>query len=317
MQAASFALLLLQVPVSTGPWGKERAENFRAPSADWLNAQLMDARAQEYYAGTRPYLAKPLEELVVDLPELKGLQPAADQQTLPNILSKTGERVRIFFDDIVDLLAHEDIEEQRLNQKGSVRSKQHLRYDYLILLHRDELPIRVEELRIDAHGDRTEPQGFEDGYATTSGFALRCIHFLPSQRSDSTFRYLGDQIVGSRDTYVMAFAQRPGQSTSVDYASGEWGIVALLVQGIAWIDKTSFEIIQLRTDLLAPRSDIGLAQQTTLITFKPVKLPDVDTPFWLPEDVSVYAKFRNQIFRNEHRYADYQRYRVAVKMVNQ
>jgi hypothetical protein len=103
----------------------------------------------------------------------------------------------------------------------------------------------------------------------------------------------------------------------MDQATGEWGTIGLLVQGIAWVDKASFQIVQLRTDLLAPRSDIGLNQQTTLITFDPVRIPDVETTFWLPAKVDVYANFRGQIFRNEHHYADYQRFHVAVKMLPQ
>lgn len=280
-------------------------------------SQLVDARAQDYYANAHPYLEKSIDELLASIPELTGIHPAADQQAISEIIAKAGEHVRIFFDDIVDLLAHEDIDETKLNSRGGVRGKQHFRYDYLIVLHQDELPQRLEEYRMDAAGGRTEPKGFENGFATTSGFALKCIHFLPALRSDSTFRYLGDELVGTRDTYVVAFAQRPGQSTRMDQATGEWGSIGLLVQGIAWVDKASFQIVQLRTDLLAPRSDIGLNQQTTLITFEPVRIPDVETTFWLPAKVEVYANFRGQFFRNEHHYADYQRFHVAVKMLPQ
>lgn len=279
--------------------------------------QLVEGQSQAYYAHVHPYLEKPLNQLVQEIPALGGIQPAADQRALPEILARTGELVRVFFDDIVDLLAHEDIDEAKLNDKGDVRGEQHLRYDYLIILHREELPPRVEEFRMDPLGSRTEPKGIGNGFAATSGFALKCIHFLPDLRPDSTFRYLGDELVGSRDTYVVAFAQRPGHATSMDRITGEWGSVSVLVQGIAWIDKTNFQIVQLRTDLLGPRSEIGLNQQTTVITLDPVRLPEVDTTFWLPAKVSVYANFRGQNFRNEHRYADYQRFHVAVKMLPQ
>ncbi|MGB8322165.1 MAG: hypothetical protein WCE52_04310 [Candidatus Acidiferrum sp.] len=203
-----------------------------------------------------------MEQLVQGIPELAGIQPAADQRALPEILAKTGERVRVFFDDIVDLLAHEDIDEAKLNNKGDVRGKQHLRYDYLIILHRQELPPRVEEYRMDQFGSRTEPEGFGKGFAITSGFAFKCIHFLPDLRPDSTFRYLGDELVGSRDTYVVAFAQRPGHSTNMDRVTGEWGTLSVLVQGIAWIDKTSYQIVQLRTDRSSGAPQRDRAQPT-------------------------------------------------------
>lgn len=99
----------------------------------------------------------------------------------------------------------------------------------------------------------------------------------------------------------------------------------MLVQGIAWIDKNNFQIVRLRTDLLAPRWDVGLNQQTTEVTLGKVQLADIATPLWLPSSVKVYVEFNTHnggvdeffelSYRNEHRYMDYQRYRVATKVV--
>jgi len=88
----------------------------------------------------------------------------------------------------------------------------------------------------------------------------------------------------------------------------------VFVQGIAWVDQDSFQIIRLRTDLLGPPADVGLTRQTTEVTFDEVRLPDVEEALWLPKSVDVYAVFNGQAFRNEHRYSNYERYRVSVKM---
>src|SRR5580704_14877941 len=75
-----------------------------------LLAQQADKRDQNYYANAHPYLEEePLKKLVKRIPELKGLRPTADQQALPMILEKSGERVDEFFHNVVDLLAHEEI----------------------------------------------------------------------------------------------------------------------------------------------------------------------------------------------------------------
>jgi hypothetical protein len=46
----------------------------------------------------------------------------------------------------------------------------------------------------------------------------------------------------------------------------------MLTQGIAWIDKESFHIVRMRSDLLAPQPEIGLEEQTTKVDFSEVKL---------------------------------------------
>lgn len=278
-------------------------------------AQLVDTTGQDYFADAHPYLEEPLEQLIREIPELASLEPAADQHELPVILRSTGRTVEAFFKDAVNLVAHEVVTEERMNPKGKTTASQQELYDYLILIHRDEKPARVDEYRMSPNGNPTKQEGLANGYSITSGFALKCIHFLPGLQWDSTFRYLGNQTVDGKDTYVVAFAQRPGRSTVTTNANGIWGTVILLVQGIAWVDKTTFQILRMRTDLLAPRSDIGLEQQTTLLRLDKVQLPDVPKPLWLPSQVQVTVKFKGQYFRNDHRYPEYKLFRVSARIL--
>ena len=166
----------------------------------------------------------------------------------------------------------------------------------------------------------------QKGFLVTSGFALSCNYFSTGFQSESGFRYLGDQRVGQHDTYVVGFAQQPGTATLTVKTRGRGGIPAhMLVQGVAWIDKSNFQIVRMRTDLLAPRKDVGINQETTEVTFSKVQLADFATPLWLPANVKVYVEFTthngdvDEVFelsyRNEHRYTDYQRYRVSAKVV--
>jgi hypothetical protein len=268
---------------------------------------------QSYYKNAHPYLEEPLEKLVQQIPELKTLQPAADQQPLAMILEKTGERVRDFFRDIVDLTADEEIRQEKLSSNGTIKASRQNHYSYLILTHREELFPRLEEYRTNVKGIRAEQVGADKGFPVDIGFALECRHFLPGRRSDSTFVYLGDEMIGPRNTYVVAFAQRPGQATAGTWSEGNWS-VAILVQGIAWIDKESFQIIRLRTDLLAPRRDVGLEQVTTELTLGEVQLPDLATPLWMPSEVMVRTEVRGKIYQNEHQYTNYKRFGVSIKI---
>jgi hypothetical protein len=290
-----------------------------------LLAQQKDPRDLTYYVDAHPYLDDPLKELEKKIPELKGVFPAADEQALPVILEKTGRNVDDFFRHTVDLIAREDITQQRLNGMDAVVTSQQVRDSYLIIRHGDELKANVEEFRMDSNGDRMEHVGLKQGYVVTFGFALICNYFSSYFQSESRFRYIGDQRLGSRDTYVVAFAQQPGLATlHITMNGGNGSIVNLLMQGIAWLDKQNFQIIRMRTDLLAPHPEIGLEIQTTDVTFNKVQLLDVSNPLWLPKQVKAYVKFKMPApkpgkfielrYQNEHRYEDYRRYRVSVKM---
>jgi len=292
-------------------------------------AQQENTSDQNYYVNAHPYLGEPLDQLIQRIPELNGIQSASDQKELSTILEKTGKQVDEFLANIVDVTAHEVIKEEKLGQQGRRASSFEIEDSYLILRRGTAMLGVLDEYRMDSNGNRQEETGLNNGYFVTSGFALNQDYFSTTLQEESKFRYLGEQKMGSRDTYVVAFAQKPGEATITVGMEVHQGQrvnvrVSMLVQGIAWVDKNNFQIIRMRTDLLAPRAEIGLDWETTIVTFGEVQLSDVVTPLWLPSDVQVDAHFAfpsEQIgykelnFRNEHRYSDYKSYRVSVKMV--
>jgi len=303
------ALLLVAQPAYSSPHRSTPA----SPQADPSD--------KVYYAKARPYLDAPIKKLCKIVPELKSMQPAADQKLLPEVLEKTGNNVEDFFHHIVDLIAQEQITQARLTGTRVI-GQQQFQDNYLIVRESDASASDLVEYRMDSDGNRLDQAGPRRGYLVTFGFALLSNYFSSTYQSESIFRYLGDQKLGSRDTYVVAFAQKPGEATQiVTMSSSHFEGVRMLMQGIAWIDKANFQIVRIRTDLLAPRPEVSLDRQTTEVTFNPVQLQDVSAPLWLPQDVNVFLEIKDALssvqlcFRNEHHYSDYRRYRVSVKMI--
>jgi hypothetical protein len=289
-------------------------------------------------AAIHPYLELPLAQLVKRISQLKGISPAANQEALPMILRQTGKQVDAFFANLVDLVAREDITQQRLTSgtlSGGMpggtmlQSQERMQDSYLILRRTGDGTPRIEEFRMDAKGNRMDETTLRNDFFITSGFALSSIHFATAFQWDSRFVYLGNQRIDGHDTYVVAFAQLPSEArVAVTMRGRDGSNLRLLSQGIVWVDKESFHIRRLRTDLLAPQPKIGLAEQTTTITYSEVRLADA-APLWLPRDVDVYIKFTEQLpaetsdlssrvmdqmFRNTHHYSKYLLYRVSTKM---
>lgn len=285
---------------------------------------------QASYANVHPYIEEPLKRLSKQIPQLKDLHQAQDQQELPIILQKVGDQVDDFFRHITDLTAHEEISLTRLRQEKPYTkpelSGEHVHDSYLILGHGGRGQTEFIEYRTNGKGDNFDQVVVQNGFLVTSGFALSCNYFSSGFQSESTFRYLGDEKIGQHDSYVVAFAQQPAKATLSIRMRGRSETPAhVLVQGIAWIDKSDFQIVRMRTDLLAPRKDVGLNQETTEIAFDKFQLADVATPLWLPSSVKVYVEFTTHSgnvdefyelsYHNEHRYTNYQRYRVSAKVV--
>jgi hypothetical protein len=259
----------------------------------------------------------PLEQLVKRIPDLKGLQPADDQKQLPMILERMGHSVDNFVHNVGDLIANEDVAQEKLNANGKIKAKERVQDDYLILHHGYEWGANAE-YRMDKNGNRLGAIGLEKGYLVTSGYALSCISFSTVTQSQSKFRYLGEQKMVTRDAFVLAFAQRPGEVTFTTAMRGTGGNeVDLLTQGILWVDKDNFQILRTRSDLIAPNQEIRLDQLTTDVKFSQVQLQYIPTPLWLPNDVDVFIEIGNEKYRNLHHYTNYRRYQVAVKIGNE
>jgi hypothetical protein len=284
--------------------------------------QQVDKSEQSANANASSYTNEPLKQVIKNVPELREIRPAADQQQLAMILNKTGAEVDDFFKNVVDLVSQEEIQQERLGSFGISEVKKRMRDSYLILRRGNGARADFDEFRMDEQGNRMDEVSSHRGFLVTSGFALICVHFSTAFQWDSRFRYLGDQKIGGRDTYVVAFAQLPDEASLSVTMSGPRGTIAhILTQGIAWVDKENFHILRMRTDLLTRQPEIGLDRQTTKVIFSEVQLADVPTPLWLPRDVNVYVKLNKSLdrpeeqFRNVHHYTEYRQYRVSTRIV--
>jgi hypothetical protein len=181
-------------------------------------------------------------------------------------------------------------------------------YDYIIrtISNRDG-SITLDEMRQDkGAGAVPVPKG--------TGFAPLWRIFAPGNRPESDFYYLGTGKMRGYKSYVVAFAQRPGKVQQPSLFQTCCDTVPLLFQGIAWIDAHDFHIVRLRTDLLAPLTELSLARLTSNVEYEEVHIPDLPQPLWLPKEVEVLWQANHQDQGEVHRYSRYQLFRATAKI---
>jgi hypothetical protein len=277
---------------------------------------VSENRTKNLAAEANTYANMSLDQILKLVPELKDIHPATDQTQLPTILKNTGLAVDEFARNIGDMIAREDLLEEKLKPDGKVKSKLHVQDNYLILHHGYSWG-SSSEYRMDDQGNRLAQFGLNKGYLVTSGHALSSVQFCTTAQSRTQTRYhfLGTQMLGARETYVLAFAQDPDEDNFVTVLTGTGGKdVTLRTQGILWIDKNGFQILRLRSDLLTPNAELRLRRVTTDTNFAQVQIPNAPDPVWLPDDVTVFIEIADEKFRNQHHYTNYHRYQVAVKI---
>jgi len=245
-------------------------------------------------------------------PDLTGLEPATDQGQLDSILSAVGRTVAEFFRNFPNTSSLEQIHQEKLRRKQKVGTTLDQKFRYLCFTPTNAWGPGFDEYRVDSAGVRVYPQGLQDGFMLTSGFASASLVFHPTYQSQTAFRYLGRQKVSGRDTYVIAFAQQPGKARFYGIFRIDANVVTTFSQGLAWVDSESYEITRLRTDLLVPLSEVNLERETTEIALGEVHFKGIAEGFWLPEQVTVTVDWNGKHLRNEHRYSEYKLFHVEA-----
>jgi VWFA-related protein len=275
------------------------------------------AREIQYYYGARTIVDLKLGQLLEQYPELQGLQPASSQDPLGPALERVGGNVKAFFQNLPNTTSIEEVHQERLSSSGKVTEDGLQKFHYLVLRDTEKNASELKEYRTDARGRPIKPHVLPSGPTLiTQGFTASSAYFDPAYQSGSDFRYLGTADLDGHQTCVVAFAQRPetaGILSRLELQSGPIRSAVVLVQGIAWIDQRSFQIVQLITNLLKSRDDLGLNRESTQIRFAPVHFTKASTDFWLPIEVVVTLEWQGETYRNKHRYSKYRLFSVQTE----
>ena len=287
--------------------------NALAPNAEDFEKKI--------WANAKPYLDYALPELEAAVPELKGLHPASSQEELTSLLNHVGETCVDLLQRTPNVISDEEvITEDRtplVISHGGVEpwttpaKPERQRFEYLILSRQTPSGGMLEEHRTDKDGRSVTT---EDVFS--HGFAAEWVILSISNRPESRFRYLGQQEVDKRETFVLAFAQIPGLvKFPARFLSqpGTW--VSVLLQGVVWIDSSDFRIVRMREDLLAPRPDIYLEELTSNIRFDEVHIPGAEVSLWLPQDATIEWEFKGTVLQQRHLYSDYRLFAVKTRIL--
>jgi len=258
----------------------------------------------------KAFVETPPAELARQLPELKHLQPANSQDELPEILSRVGERLKVFFTNFPNTTCSERVTSTVDTPLQQAETHYDHTFNYLVLAKGSAEQKLFQEYRTDDRGQQVSVPDTEG--VVTIGFAGAIEYFYPDYQPDSRFRLLGREEIKGQDAYVLAFAQRPerGRRPQILAFGSQRG--AAFMQGVAWINAQTYEIVRIRTEILQETGDVDLRQETTEVEYAPVNFKRSDQTLLVPREVTVSGQLGRYTFHNFHRYSDYRIFKVEA-----
>jgi len=189
-------------------------------------------------------------------------------------------------------------------------------YSYRIVSREDStLDNAINEYRTDAHDHPIHTTANDPDTPRSVGFATSWLFFVPGNFNESRYRYVGQQKIGSHETYVMAFAQIPDRTHMETIVQTTGGGCSTFTQGVAWIDQSTFQIIRMQTDLLSPLPAIGLTQLRSVLNYSDVKIPKLSLSLWLPSDVETSWLSGGRTGDERHLYSNYRLFVSTVTIL--
>ncbi|MBI4165066.1 MAG: tetratricopeptide repeat protein [Acidobacteria bacterium] len=252
----------------------------------------------------RSVMTQPIAEIQKAVPSLANLDasPPPAGLELGVILKKVGDNIEKFFREFANTSSLEILRQSSLDNKGKSHAIRRAEMYYVFQQKSLKGKPMLEEIRGTGDGKLETIGGLEEGFMASTGFASSLIVFHPVLQPEVDYRYLGRQQLAGKNVLVVGFAQRPKESTpmGVFRSSARQAAARVFVQGMAWISEDQYQVVRLRTDLLAPILEAELKRETSEIDYRPYHFLSTPKSYLLPSRVTVSIEWRNRRLRNEH-----------------
>lgn len=228
---------------------------------------------------------------------LAPLAVIAEPASTPAAVDQAQRQITAYLDKLADLHCTETVTQQKLAGNGHVEATVRARYDYLIMMSGTGDQFQLNESRVDSSSAPGKQPRLP--MLVTNGAATVLLVFHPYYRNSFTFDEGNQEVVNGRPAISIHFAHIAGRRTPAALAlrGREY---PLELQGTAWLDTQSGEVLKVEANLLNDMSDVGLKSLQIHVDYKPGS-PDKDIgQLTLPALAVVDVTTPRQHWRNTH-----------------
>lgn len=267
--------------------------------------------ASQSIASETPTELIPSNWLPPDVDESDGsLEPGVTCDT-DAVLKSAGKRVQEFVQNVDRFTAIESVENVPINKWGLAEVGVHRRFEYLVGI-REESPGRfnVEEFRTAT----THENEYVDGVATHGLPALLLI-IHPHNVGNFEVACEGRVRWSGGEAWQLHFRQRTDKPNTIrQYKIGLKGqAYAVNLKGRVWVDASTYQVVRLESQMIAPIPAIKLTVDDSVIEYGPVNFKAKKVSMWLPKVAEVYSERGSKRFHQSHTFSNYALFSVDEK----
>jgi hypothetical protein len=223
--------------------------------------------------------------------------PAQNKSGVPIQAQK---QVVKYISALSNLHCKETVTQEKLTMSGHVETTARSSYDYLVMMDGSGDDFTLNESRLETKAGPHKPLPM----LVTNGFSTLLLVFHPYYSNAFEFEPGPDETVEGVPAITVHFKHIRGLRTPAALALRNREF-PLELQGTAWLDKKSGQVIKMESTLVDDMSDIGLRSLNVHVDYRNINLGKDAGSMTLPVLATVEVTTPRQHWRNTHAFADY------------
>jgi hypothetical protein len=235
----------------------------------------------------------------------------ASAQTHPDSpISAATTQLKAYLGQLADLHCRETVTQQKIASNGHVEASEHEEFDYLIMMSGNGDEFQLNESRVAAPDSKHKLLSMP--MLVTNGMSTVLLVFHPYYRDGFQFQTGAEENIDGRPAVPIHFSHIPGRRSPAALAlrGREY---PLDLEGTAWLDKETGQIVQVEAGLLHDMSDVGLQSLKIRVTYKATNLGANGSRLMLPAMAVVDVTTPRQHWRNTHEFDRYRSFSTDVQ----
>lgn len=236
--------------------------------------------------------------------------PTALAHGQPSPIERAQHQVTEYIANLANLHCTESVTQEKLGENGHVETTERAQYDYLTMMSGTGDDFQLNESRIESSSNHHK--GPRSSMMISNGLATVLLVFHPYYRDSFTFAAGNEELINGRKAVPVYFTHIPGRRTPIALAlRGREFPVDL--QGTAWLDVQSGEVVKIDASLLHDLADLGLHTLRIQVDYKPVHIANSQTATILPSLATVDVRTNHQHWRNTHAFDSYKSFATGAE----
>ncbi len=231
----------------------------------------------------------------------------AQNESLDQLLARTGVSVNRFLNHLADVRCHEDVRQEKFNLKGKMEERLQSSFEYIVLAQNEQDEPVLFESREAIHEARSKRNV---SLLVTNGFATQLLIFHPFYQPSFAFDRLPDTQINGRNYIQVHFKHIKGRPTpaALLLRGREY---PMSLSGVARIDPETGAVEEISTELGESMQDLGLKNFHSDVEYSEETLGQGKT-YLLPAQATVEVNTPRQHWKNVHRFTDYRLFSVST-----